>query len=62
MPATAPLVLKELNHFVAILHVYARSLILYEVKKIYYHFSKRKGKYFYTFIHFYSEKFSKRAK
>jgi hypothetical protein len=35
----------------------------YEVnKKIYYYFSKRKGKYFYTFNHFYSEKSSKRAK
>ena len=32
----------------------------YEVKK--YYFSKRKGKYFYTFDHFYSEKSSKRAK
>ena len=34
----------------------------YEVKKnIYYHFSKRKRKYFYTFNHLYSEK-SSRAK
>ena len=33
----------------------------YEVKN-YYYFSKRKGKYFYTFNHFYSEKSSKRAK
>ena len=31
-------------------------------KKNYYYFSKRKGKYFYTFNHFYHEKFSKRAK
>ena len=29
-----------------------------EVKKIYYYFSKRKGKYFYTFNHFHSEKSS----
>ena len=55
------LVSKELNHFAAILHVYAGSLIFCEVKKKYY-FSKRKGKYFYTFNHFYSEKSSKRAK
>ena len=34
----------------------------YEVKKKYYYFSKRKGKYFYTFNNFYSEKSSKRAK
>ena len=34
----------------------------YEVKKEYCYFSKRKGKYFYTFNHFYSEKSSKRSK
>ncbi len=39
-----------------------REFEIYEVKKIYYYFSKRKGKYFYTFNHFYSEKSSKRAK
>ena len=33
----------------------------YEVKKPYYYFSKRKGKYFYIFNHNYSEKSSKRA-
>ena len=33
----------------------------YEIKK-YYYFSKRKGKYFYTFKKFCSEKSSKRAK
>jgi hypothetical protein len=33
----------------------------YEVNKKYY-CSKRKGKYFYTFNHFYSEKSSRRAK
>ena len=38
-----------------------RRFDFYEVKKKYY-FSKRKGKYFYTFNHFYSEKSSKRAK
>ena len=54
------LVSKELNHLAAILHVYAGGLI-YEVKKIYYYFSKRKWKYFYTFNHFYSEKSSKIA-
>ena len=35
-----------------------RRFDFYEVKKTYY-FSKRKGKYFYTFNHFYSEKSSK---
>ena len=39
-----------------------REFDFYEVKKKYYYFSKRKGKYFYTFNHFYSEKSSKRAK
>jgi hypothetical protein len=54
---------KELNHLAAILHVYAGGFDFYEVKKkYYYYFSKRKGKYFYTFNHFYSEKSSKRAK
>ena len=33
-----------------------------EVNKKMLYFSKRKWKYFYTFIHFYSEKSSKRAK
>ena len=37
-----------------------REFDFYE-EKIYY-FSKRKGKYFYTFNHFYSEKSSKREK
>jgi hypothetical protein len=56
------LVSKELNHLAAILHVYAGGLIF--ISKIFfcYYFSKRKGKYFYTFNHFYSEKSSKRAK
>ena len=40
-----------------------RGFDFYEVKKkYYYYFSKRKGKYFYTFNHLYSEKTSKRAK
>ena len=40
-----------------------REFDFYELKKIFhYYFSKRKGKYFYTFNHFYSEKSSKRAK
>ena len=39
-----------------------RGFELYEVKKKFYYFSKRKWKYFYTFYHFYSEKSSKRAK
>ena len=39
-----------------------REFDFYEVKKIYYYFSKRKGKYFNTFNQFYSEKSSKRAK
>ena len=39
-----------------------RELDFYEVKKMYYYYSKRKGKYFYTFNHFYSKKSSKRAK
>ena len=38
-----------------------RGFDFYEVKKKYY-FSKRKGKYFYTFNHFYSEKSSKKGK
>ena len=45
---------KELNHLVVILHVYVGGLIFYEVKKKCY-FLKRKGKYLYTFNHFYSE-------
>ena len=45
------LVSKELNHLEAILHVYARGSIFMNQKK-YYYFSKRKGKYFYTFNHF----------
>ena len=32
-----------------------RGFDFYEVKKNRYYFSKRKGKYFYTFNHFYSE-------
>ena len=41
-----------------------REFDFYEVKNIYiyYYFSKRKGKHFYTFNHFYSDKSSKRAK
>jgi hypothetical protein len=38
-----------------------RGFDFYQVKK-YYYFSKIKGKCFYTFNHFYSEKSSKRAK
>jgi hypothetical protein len=37
-----------------------REFDFYEVKN-YFSFSKRKGEYFYTFNHFYSEKSSKRA-
>ena len=51
------LVSKELNHLVAILHVY-----FCEVKINCYFFLKRKWKYFYNFNHFHSEKPSKRAK
>ena len=54
------LVSKELNHLAAILHVYAGGLIFTKVRK--YITFQRKGKYFYTFNHFYSEKSSKRAK
>ena len=39
-----------------------REFDFYEVKKKYYYFSKRKGKHFYTFNHFYSEKSSKKRK
>ena len=48
------------SHFACL----CRDFDFYEVKtkKKYYYFSKRKGKYFYTFNHFYSEKSSKRAK
>jgi hypothetical protein len=57
------LVSKELNHLVDILQHYAGVFEIYEVKNNIYHYvSKRKGKYFYTFNHFYSEKSSKRAK
>ena len=57
------LVSKELNHLAATLHVYAGGLnFMKYVKKNCYYFSKRKWKYFYTFIHFYSEKSSKSAK
>ena len=52
---------KELNRLAAILHVYAGGLIFMEYFFCHY-FSKRKGKYFYTPNHFYSEKSSKRAK
>ena len=45
------------NHFAKL----CRGFDFYEVNFFYY-FSKRKGKYFYTFNHFYSEKSSKRAK
>jgi len=38
------------------------ELEFYDVKENYYYFSKRKGKYFYTFNHLYSEMSSKRAK
>ena len=38
-----------------------REFDFYEVKK-YYYFSKGKRKYFYTFNHFYSEVFKKKAK
>ena len=50
----------ELYHLAAILQLYW-EFDFYEVKKKYY-FSKRKGKYFYTFYHFYIETSSKRAK
>ena len=50
---------KEVNHLAAILYIYAEVLIFMKCKK--YFFSQRKGKYFYTFNHFYSEKSSKRA-
>ena len=41
-----------------------RGFELYEEKKnnCSHYFLKRKGKYFYTFYHFYTEKSSKRAK
>ena len=39
-----------------------RRIDFYKVKEIFYYLSKRKGKYFYTFNNFCSEKSSKRAK
>ena len=40
-----------------------QGFVFSEVKNnIYHYFSKRKGKCFYTFNHFYSEKSSKRGK
>ena len=56
------LVSKELNHLLAILHVCAGDLIYMKWKKKYYYFSKRKGKYFYTFDRFYCEKSLKNGK
>ena len=53
------LVFKELNHLTAVLHVLYRGFDFYEVRKYY---SKRKGKYFYTFNHFCSEKQEKSSK
>ena len=50
-PAKLELVSKELNHLAAILHAYAGSLIGMKQEK-YHYSSKRKGKYFYTFIIF----------
>ena len=55
----SPRVVKSLGGHFACLYW---GFDFYEVKKKYYYFSKRKGKYFYTFNHFYSEKSSKRAK
>ena len=52
------LVSKELNSLAAILHVYAGGLSFMKLKKIL--LFKKKGKYFYTFTHFYSEKSSKK--
>ena len=57
------LVSKELNHLVVILHGVCQGFDFYEVFPFcYYYFSKRKGKYFYTFNHFYNEKSSKKSK
>ena len=57
---TLELVSKELNHLAFV--CLCREFDFYEVKKKCYYFSKRKGKSFYTFKHFYSKKSSKRAK
>ena len=46
------------SHFACL----CRRFDFYEIKKKYYYFLKRKGKYLYTFNHFYSEKSSKREK
>jgi hypothetical protein len=46
------------NHFATL----CREFDFYEVKKNYCYSSKRKGKYFYTYNHFYSEMSSKRTK
>ena len=58
------LVSKELNHLVAILHVYARGLnFMKEKKKIFViFFQKENGSTFTLLIIFYSEKSSKRSK
>ena len=58
------LVSKELNHFAAILHVYAGGLnFMKKKKKFVIIFQKENGNtYFYTFNNFYIEKSSKRAK
>jgi hypothetical protein len=46
------------SHFAGL----CREFDFYEVKKKYYYFLKTKGKFFYTFNLFYTEKSSKRAK
>ena len=46
------LVSKELNHLEAVLHVYAGSLIFYEVKKIVIIFQKENGNAFTLLIIF----------
>jgi hypothetical protein len=38
-----------------------RGFDFYELREKYYYFLKRKGKYFYTFNHFYNEQSSKKA-
>ena len=62
-PVHVELVSKELNHLVAILHVYAGGLIFMKEKEKILFFKKKMEicTFMYTFNHFYSKKTPKRA-
>ena len=56
IPAFRDFTIRDPRYFVILFHAFFHD---FEEKK-YYYFSKRKGKYFHTFNHFYSEKSSKK--